>query len=365
MATGQQNSIAIWVLTPNGLALARRIQQQWKGASLFLTQRLAEEDPTSESQVFERLTEAVEKQFSHFNGHIFIMATGIVVRTLTSLIEHKTVDPAVVVVDDQGQFAISLIAGHIGGANQLARQAAEILRATPVITTATDVNAKPAIDLLAAANGLKIENPSCIKGVNLALLNDEPVRVYDPAGWLGDNLPGSLTLTEDPGVASGPENGSHKSSVRVDDILLDPVTDVLVLRPPSLVAGIGCNRHTSKEEIGGLLDMVLEKFGLARNSLSCLASIDLKSDETGLLALAADMDLPLQFFTKAALSGVQGVQTPSATVAKHIGVPSVCEAAAILSSRYGRLIVPKHNTRNVTLAIARRACVLSASVRAV
>jgi cobalt-precorrin 5A hydrolase len=138
---------------------------------------------------------------------------------------------------------------------------------------------------------------------------------------------------------------------------VDLPPQILILRPGSLVAGIGCNRNTAKDEIRGLLMAVMNNHRLAVGSLKSIASVSIKNDEPGLLGLAADLGLPITFFDKPELKQVEGIQTPSAMVEKHLGVKSVCEAAAILASNQGNLIVPKHTTPNVTVAIARIACI--------
>jgi cobalt-precorrin 5A hydrolase len=362
MAIAAVDNLAIWVLTPNGLNLGRRLRKQWTRSTLFISQRLADIQHPNGTKAYTGLMESVADHFHGFGGHIFIMSAGIVVRAIAPLLQSKVTDPPVVVVDDTGRFVISLIAGHIGGANALARQAAAVLKATPVITTATDANNKPAIDVIAADRGLKIETPQRIKKVNMALLLGAPVEVYDPMGWIED----SLSTAAEAIFASKPVGETEDrptAGVWIDDTTENVPADVLVLRPPSLVAGIGCNRGTPWEEINRLLRSVLEQFQLSPDSLGAIASIDLKVDEKGLCALAEHMNLPLQFFSKEELSQVSEVPTPSAVVSKHIGVPSVCEAAAILASREGQLIVPKHTTRNVTVAIARAVSASSALVR--
>jgi hypothetical protein len=185
--------------------------------------------------------------------------------------------------------------------------------------------------------------------------------IYLTAGS-GDLSSGSLILS---GIIVAAILSAGVSFIKylADDAVrtLDP--RLLVLRPPSLVAGIGCNRGTALAEIRDLLDLALSKHDLARGSLCALASVDLKADEAGLCDLAAEMDLPIRFFTREELSRVEAVPTPSALVSKHIGVPNVCEAAAILAGRNGprdsRLIVPKQIGQNVTVAIARRGCMSS------
>ena len=140
----------------------------------------------------------------------------------------------------------------------------------------------------------------------------------------------------------------------IDDVHVNMPPQVLILRPGSLVAGMGCNRNTSMEEMKSFLHEVLEKFGLSFNSLYLIATIKIKADEPGLLSLSKDLELPITFYEKEELNQINDIETPSSMVEKHTGVKSVCEAAAILASDRGKLIVPKQSTRNVTVAIARK-----------
>jgi cobalt-precorrin 5A hydrolase len=342
--TVSENKIAVWAITPNGAALATRIAAAFPAADVYATDTLDGLPATAVR--FRSLAEAVAAHFHRYGGHVFIMAAGIVVRTVAGLIVHKTEDPAVVVVDDRGTFAISLLSGHLGGANRWAGRVAAAIGAQPVITTATDVNAVPAIDVLAGELGLKIENPQAIKNVNMALLTGSPVEVHDPFGILAGRIPNAAAFN---GSA-----GAIPARVYADDRIAAAQAGALVLRPSSLVAGIGCNRNTRPEEMKELLFGTLHASCLAGASLRSLASIDLKADEPGIAALAQELGLPLEFFDREQIGGVEdAMPTPSAAVKKHIGVKSVCEAAAILASRGGMLIVPKRSSRNATVAIAR------------
>jgi cobalt-precorrin 5A hydrolase len=293
---------------------------------------------------FEALRPEFQARFRRYRGHVCVMAAGIVVRMLDGILVHKAEDPAVVVVDEGGSFAISLVSGHLGGANALARRVAVAVGAQPVITTATDVNGRTAVDVLAAEQGLRIENPEAIKRVNMAALAGESIAVHDPWGFLSGRLPDSV----------GAGDGRARACVWVDDRLLDSPPGSLVLRPPSIIAGMGCNRNTSLSELKKLLLSTLESAGLAAASLGRLASIELKADEPGLNELARELKVPLECFDREAIAQVEDrVPTPSARVHHHIGVKSVCEAAAILASRGGTLIVPKRSSRNATVALAR------------
>ena len=349
-----QGRTAVWALTPNGVQLARIIADGIPGCTLFLSRKLETTIPGAVR--FARLKDEVDRQFTGFPRHIFIMATGIVVRSIAPGLANKTTDPAVVVCDEAGQFAISLASGHIGGANALARDVARTTGGLPVITTATDVNQVPAIDIIATQSRLTIENPDAIKSVNMALITGNPIFIHDPFGIVVHRLP------QDQMIASAVDAfGRNDAGIFVDHMCLDLPPHVLVLRPGSLVAGMGCNRGTAVEEMRDLLVETFATNRLAISSLRCLATVDLKANEPGLLALAESLDLPLTVFTRDRLKGVALVPTPSAMVEKHIGVKSVCEAAALLATHRGRLIVPKQKTANVTVAVAVDGCISSAS----
>jgi cobalt-precorrin 5A hydrolase len=345
---------AVWALTPNGVHLARLIANGIPGCTLFLSQKLETANPGAVR--FARLTDEVDRQFARFPRHIFIMATGIVVRSIAHGLAHKTTDPAVVVCDEAGQFAISLVSGHIGGANALAREVARTTGGLPVITTATDVNRVPAIDIIATQHNLTIENPDAIKSVNMALITGNPIFIHDPFGIVARRLPQDQVIT-----SAVDAFGQNDAGIFVDHMCLDLPPHVLVLRPGSLVAGMGCNRGTDVEEMRDLLAKTFATNRLAISSLRSLATVDLKADEPGMLALAESLNLPLMVFTRDRLKRVAQVPTPSTLVEKHIGVKSVCEAAALLATNRGRLIVPKQKTANVTVAVATDGCISSAS----
>jgi cobalt-precorrin 5A hydrolase len=346
----KKTAIAVWAVTPGGGRLAAFIAERLPHAVLHLSASAS--SAVGNARRFPRLSDAVARRFHDYSGHIFIMSTGIVIRMIAPLIRSKTTDPAVVAVDEAGRHAISLLSGHIGGANALARRVAGLIGAAPVITTATDATGAPAIDVIATETGLFIENPDAIKAVNMALLTRSDLPIHDPYNLIRSMLPPSESPfsphQEGPGVY-------------VDDLLVDLLPRILILRPRWLAAGVGCNRNTPAHEIQSLLMDALAAHQLSPAILERIASIDAKRDETGLLRLGEDLELPIDFFDPGRLDRVEGIQTPSAMAAKHMGTKSVCEAAAILATGNGTLIVPKQRTRNVTVAIARRHCLSSAS----
>ncbi len=349
-------SIAIWALTPNGKILGQRIQAELKGAVLFVSAKIWKFDELDKNTItFEKLSKEIQQQFNKFSGHIFIFSTGITVRIIAPLLESKIIDPAVVVTDDNGNHAISLISGHLGGANALSKKIAPIINAVPVITTATDTNQLPSIDLIAKDRGLYIETPQNIKVINMAFLMGKPISLYDPLEFIKDNLPKtcrpkiyqSSTFGTD---TIDTEQSTEKIFCSYENKNVSRET--LILRPPVLSIGIGCNRGTRYEKIKQFLLLVLKKEGLSLNSIFRFATTDIKKDENGLLALSKEMKIQIDFYGKKNLNSVKTIETPSKMVEKHLGVKSVCEAAAILSADNGKLIVPKKKNKDVTIAVA-------------
>ena len=337
-----EKKLGVWVLTPHGMALANQVKQALPHTDLFASKKLVPGEFYTE---FSSLAKALALVWDHYDAHYFIMATGIVVRTIAPLIQDKTKDPAVVCGDEAGGFVISLVSGHIGGANELAVKLSEILGATPVITTATDVNQVPAIDVIARDQGLYIENKQAIKHVNMAFIKGEALPVHDPFSLVSPHLPSGLMA--DPSLFT-----AERSGIWVDYTVRDLPEKVLVLRPKMLVAGMGCRRGVTRQELEDHLQHVFQAQGVSVNSLSKIVSVDLKADESGLLALARTLNVPIEFYTRDELDQVKTVPNPSSLVNKHIGVKSVCEAAAMLATGRTCLIIPKTASRTVTLALA-------------
>jgi cobalt-precorrin 5A hydrolase len=338
----EPQQFAIWAITPDGLSLALKIRDVFPG-TLHISENLL--PCPAPCFPFTRLADCVKDRFSLYRAHLFIMSTGIVVRVISPCIASKTKDPAVVVMDEKGRYVISLLSGHIGGANRLTEAIAEKIQTTAVITTATDLHQVPAIDVIAVDHDLFIENPETIKTISMAFLGRLPVYLHDPHRRL-ENVSEIFCP-----AASGLQP-LFTPAVVVDDRLMHFPDPSLILRPKSLVAGMGCNRNTQADEIREFLVAQLLQFGLSVNSLKCIATIDIKSDEAGLLEAARYLHIPIRFFTREELSGIDS-PNPSKVVNHHIGVPSVCESAAIRASEKGELIVPKQISPNVTLAIAR------------
>lgn len=298
--------------------------------------------------VLPSLQDFTRNQFGQVDGMIFIGATGIAVRSIAPFLKGKTEDPAVVVMDDKGIFSISLLSGHLGGANELAKQAASITGGQPVITTATDLHGQFAVDLFAKEQGLILLNIRKVKLVSSAVLHGTPVGFFSDFSIEGD-LPEGLY-----------RNCLSSINIWISIRKRDQEGkrgNYLKLIPPVLVLGIGCRKGVSTDEIEGVVDQVLDKWNLAGESLVSCASIDLKKEEPGICKFAKKRNLPFFTYPADVLAETKGEFTASSFVKKVTGVDNVCERAALTCVREsggGSLIVKKQAGNGITVALAVR-----------
>jgi len=345
---------AIIAITANGARLGATLQQGIPGSSLFVIGKHA----TGEARPFtEGVPSLVGRLWPEHRAFVFLMATGIVVRSIAPLLQSKDRDPAVVVLDDAGRFAISLLSGHIGGANLLARECASLAGGTPVITTATDVNDLPSFDMLAKENGWLIEDLSRVKVLNALLLEGKEIAVVGRRDLVRNYCRGrgALSFHEDFGSAAA--SGASGRLFVTNRILPRQYESesTLVLRPLDLCLGIGCNRGTSAEEIESVVLRNLERLSLSLKSVKCIATAQAKGDEAGLLAFAKKTGFRVLCYESDVLNGIEVPSPSSAYAVAAIGAKGVAEPAALLASAGGRLILNKVKDGNVTLAIAESA----------
>ena len=287
------------------------------------------------------LKEKTAALFPTVDALIFVGACGIAVRAVAPHVVSKTSDPAVLVLDERGRFVISLLSGHIGGGNALTETLAAALSAVPVVTTATDVNGRFSVDAWAARQGLLIESMETAKRYSAAVLMEDLPFVSD--------LP--IVGSPPPGTFPG-ESGALGFAVTARDIR--PFAETLRLIPPVLHVGIGCKRGTPAERIRAAVEEAFRESGLLFPAVTALASIDVKADETGLLAFARETGREIRFFTADQLRNAPGEFSASAFVANAVGVDNVCERAAVLSAGDGaELLVRKIGRNGVTVAVAR------------
>ncbi len=268
---------------------------------------------------------------------IFIGSCGIAVREIAPHVRDKRTDPAVVCIDELGKFVVSLLSGHIGGANEMAAKIAAKIHAVPVITTATDINNKFSVDAWAAKNGFLIDNMHRAKMVSAAILEQTVPLVSDFA--ITTNLPNGVV----------PDN-SGDLGICISYLKKEPFEQTLRLIPKILHIGIGCRRGTPAAVINEAIKTVLAQYKVDIRAVKSVASIDLKADEEGLLEFCEKNKLSPVFYSAAELLQVSGDFTTSAFVQSVTGVDNVCERAALLGA--DELIVKKTAINGVTVAVA-------------
>jgi len=286
------------------------------------------------------LASALKENWGRYDSFVFIMATGIVVRTIAPLLRSKTKDPAVVVVDETGRYAVSLLSGHLGGANTLAKGVAHVLGSEPVITTASDRLGLTAVDLWARQKNFVPDPPETLKKAASRLVNCGQLQVY--LDTPGIELPDDFYQVTDPALA---------------DIVISNRTvfpDSFVLRPQNLAVGVGCNRGTTVEQFDQALRRLFLDHRLSLLSIRNLASIDLKRDEPGLIDFASSHGWEIRFYSKEELNSVENVAA-SRAVFTATGAHGVCEPAALLAAHTNELLIRKVKCKDVTLAVAQAA----------
>ena len=331
--------IELIAFTGKGAVLAGRLAAGLEGlghrcrARAFRAFPEAPEVPALEAPLSRWAREA----FARAGGLIFVSACGIAVRTVAPLLRDKTRDPAVVAVDEGGNFAVPLLSGHGGGANALARQAAALCGGRAVITTATDVEGLFALDDWAARRGWRLEDPRRVKEISAALLagrtvsfrSDFPVRGELPRGLVRTEEGGELWFT----LSAAPGNGALK------------------VFPPALTVGIGCRKGVSRQQVERCVLSALEKGGLSPLAAAGAATIDRKGEEPGLLEFCRERGWPLKLFSPEELEKAPGRFSASSFVREVTGVDNVCERAAVLGAG-GALLVPKTALDGATAAVA-------------
>ncbi|WP_200301345.1 precorrin-3B C(17)-methyltransferase [Streptomyces adelaidensis] len=322
-------------------------------AGAVAAQRLASAWP-ERTRVYEGpVRDAVRRAFGECEQLVCFLATGATVRLLVPLLADKASDPGVVCVDEGGRFAVSLVGGHAGGANELAREVGELLGAEPVVTTATDAVEVPGLDTL----GFPVEGD--VAGVSRAVLDGTAVELDLELGWPLPALPPNVSCVSNVSNVRGDHSErSGRPVIHVTDRLLDAGEGRVVLRPPSLVVGVGASKGAPVDEVLGLIGSALADAGLSARSLAELATVDAKAGEPGIVEAAARLGVPLVTHSAEELAAVE-VPNPSDAPLAAVGTPSVAEAAALV--RGGELLVPKRKSERAdgrpamaTCAVVRR-----------
>jgi len=370
VATERNNApekTAIIALTRNGARMARTLAGSLdRDHALFIDRRFRKDDDSGEAFDLP-LRPVVKRAFAGYSSLVLFLSAGASIRLLAPLLESKQIDPAVVCVDDAGSFCVSLISGHVGGADQLAQEVAVCLGARAVVTSASHASGTLAVDLLGKEFGWRLKaDATTITRASAAVINSQPIGIWQGAGepgWWPDGkpLPGNIavyaTLEDLAASACATALIISDTTSDLETLLADKIT--VVYRPRSLVIGMGCRRGVPVEELESLLAEALRENGLSAECLAEIATAEIKRGEPGLEQLAERHGVPLSFLQANELNGVFKTN-PGAITSKSerahglVGVWGVAEPAALLTAGASELLVNRKKTTRATIAIARK-----------
>jgi len=363
LSRGKECSAAIVAISRRGAVLGARVRDALGDDTALYVERRFADDANGAVAFYLPVRPLVGRLFGEYENLVLMMPVGAAVRLLAAQIGDKHTDAAVVCVDDGGRFAVSLLSGHVGGADALAERVADAIGATAVVTSASHVLGTLAVDLLGREYGWRIEASSeMVTRASAAVVNGEPVGVYQDAGegdwwpnWenLGKPLPPNLNICATAeGMAEYPNVLLISDRTDVSDRVtaLEPET-LVVYRPRSLVVGIGSRRGVGIEELEKLLHRTFAAFDLSINAIKCIATAELKRDEAAMGLLAERLGVAVRYFEAAELNSMPGPSGASESQ-RLLGIVGVAEPAALLASR-GEIVVPKVRSAAATLAVAR------------
>lgn len=333
-------NVYIFSFTAQATALSSKLYQFYISQNInCLAYTLPKYCTSIHKPIEDSLQKQVEACFHPDAAIIFVSACGIAVRAIAPFIKHKAQDPCVLAIDEKGQYVIPLLSGHLGGGNTCAMAISKFLDATPVISTATDLNHKFAVDEFAKNNQLTISNMHLAKKVSVHLLHNLPVGI---CGILPkETLPeGLTTTTQNFGISISPFSTQTQFK------------ETLHLIPKNMVLGIGCKKNTDAEALSVFVEEQLALLHLFPESIAAITSIDLKKAEPAILALANNLQVPFVTYTADELKKVKGSLSSSSFVQTITGVDNVCERAALAYTKNTTLIREKTIKEGMTLAIS-------------
>lgn len=330
-------NISVISVTEKGRLLSEKIAEHL-GGEFEVKRYCFRKYCDASAEKFSKLSELMPSIFEEYNALVFVCSCGIATRAIAPFVNSKAHDPAVIVVDDSGKFAIPILSGHLGGANRMSEIIAEKIGAAAVITTATDIGGRFSPDSFARANNLLFSDFSAAKEIAAAVLNDEKIGLKSDYPY--KNPP--LEITE----SSPCRTGIYISA----NPLPKPFEVTLNLIPKNIVIGIGCRKNTPCTDIEKHVLLTLKKEGINERRVTAAASINIKSEERGLVEFCEKFSLPLITFTAEELMAQRGDFGSSSFVLETTGADNVCERSAVACG--GTLLFRKRSCENVTLAAA-------------
>ncbi|SDZ13613.1 cobalt-precorrin 5A acetaldehyde-lyase [Proteiniborus ethanoligenes] len=330
---------AIVALTKDGTQQGKKIKKILNNINLeiYTLKKWSDEETLV---IDKKLEEFVGSIFHKYDIIIFIMATGIVVRSIAKHIVNKTTDPGVLVMDEKGQFVISLLSGHLGGANEAAKLLADKMGGQPVITTASDVKGLIAVDTLAQKLNCQISSMDKAKNLTGLIVNNESVLIKSNIN-IDMKLPDNI-LTE----------GEAKGTIFITNRVINKFSEYEVqLIPKNIVIGIGCRSGISGEAIVNAIKEALDLFNIDYRSIKHFATVDIKQNEAGIFDAAKHFKTIVKIVNRKEIKNIEHEFHCSEFVRKSIGVGAVCEPCALLTASKGHFLMRKKSYNGITLSI--------------
>jgi len=334
-------NIDIYAFSGNGAKLCDKIIESLKEYNIeaFVPERYVNAGKHVKLRLG-NLYKSTEKSFENKDCIIFIGAAGIAVRAIAPFVTNKKTDPAVICMDERGLNVISLLSGHIGGANKLTLKIAHVVGGNPIITTGTDVNDKFAVDEWATNKNLHIASLKVARDIAADILEDKKIGLHSEFNIVSE-LPKELGTSE------------KKTGVCISlDSSKKPFDNTLNLIPKIVSVGVGCRKGTSFEDVYNAVKTVLMENNVSHFGIKSINSIDLKKEEEGIIRTSKILKVPFNTYTKEELNTIEGNFSESDFVKKITGVDTVCERAAIMGSSSKKLIIKKSIVNSVTIAAA-------------
>lgn len=353
------NSYAIVAITKHGVTLARKLAATFSNSDLYYMAKFEKGDEKERNiQMFTGSVRLLfPALFQSYKGIIVIISLGAVVRMIAPLLKDKKTDPAVVVIDDKGEHVISVLSGHLGGANELTREVAAAINARPIITTASDVQKTIPVDLFGSRFGWQWESAEKLTPVSASVVNEERVAVIQESGetdWWHIDTPLPKNIRVFSSIQEALPYDPEAALVVTHRLLTEEEKSILhngvLYRPKVIGLGIGCNRGTSVAEIEQVIEETLFELQFSIKSVKAICTIDLKKDEEGLLEIVGKHGWEFVYYSPDQLNGAK-IEAPSDTVYKYTGAYGVSEPAVRLYTGAEQLALVKKKSGNVTISV--------------
>ena len=329
----------ILTITLDGYALGKAIVKKDPNYNLFTLNKYTND---SKHAMNTQLKTFVKEHFKTYDCFVFIMASGIVIRLIKDLIENKLTDPAILVVDIKGKHVISLLSGHLGHANEETIQLAQLINATPVITTASDTIETISVDLFAKRHHCKIIDYGQAKKITALIVNHAKVNIHSQR-QLNETLPNNLSWDT--------SDHLYEGTIKITNKDVPFHKDKVRLFRKNLIVSMGCKRNTSTEALVKFIKESFRKKNLSIHSIKKIVSIDLKKNEIGFIETAKLLDAPFETIAKKQIETIENKFQGSAFVKQAIGVSCVSEPCGAIASNNGHQLIKKKSKSGMTLSV--------------